>query len=97
MKAIFICYDQAHHDAVVAILNSCMQRGFTCWEQAQGRGSESGEPHYGSHAWPGMNSSIMAVCEDDRVPLIFDRLKKLDLDRPMLGLRAFVLPVEQVL
>lgn len=74
-----------------------MQRGFSCFEQVQGRGSKTGEPHYGSHAWPGMNSAIMAMCEDDRIPLLFDRLRKLDEERPMLGLRAFVMPVEQSL
>ncbi len=97
MKAIFIAYDQAHHDAVIEILGSCMQRGFSCFEQVQGRGSKTGEPHYGSHAWPGMNSAIIAMCEDDRIPLLFDRLHKLDEERPMLGLRAFVMPVEQAL
>lgn len=97
MKAIFIAYDQAHHDAVLETLNSCMQRGFCCFEQVQGRGSKTGEPHYGSHAWPGMNSAIIAMCEDDRIPLLLDRLRKLDEERPMLGLRAFVMPVEQAL
>lgn len=97
MKAVFICYDQAHHDSVVAALNSSLLRGFTCWEQTQGRGSKTGEPHFGSHAWPGMNSSIMTVCDDDRVAPLLERLKRIDADRPMLGLRAFVLPVEQVL
>lgn len=97
MKAIFICYDQAHHESIVAALNSSLQRGFTRWEQAQGRGNVNGEPHYGSHAWPAMNSSIMTVCEDDRVKPILERLKKLDAERPLLGLRAFVLPVEEML
>lgn len=97
MKALFVSYDQAHHDAVIAILNSTMQRGFTCFEQTQGRGTNDGEPHYGSHAWPGMNSSILAMCEDERIPMLLDRLKKLDAERPMLGLRAFVLPVEQAI
>ena len=97
MKAIFIAYDQAHHDSVVEALGSSMQRGFTCFEQAQGRGSKTGEPHFGSHAWPGMNSAIVTFCEDDRVPLILGRLKKIDEEKPMLGLRAFVMPVEQAL
>ena len=97
MKAIFIAYDQAHRESVIEALSSSMQRGFTCFQQVQGRGSKTGEPHYGSHAWPSENGAILAMCEDDRVPLIFARLRKLDADRPMLGLRAFVLPVEQAL
>lgn len=97
MKAIFIAYDQAHHDSVVDALGSSMQRGFTCFEQAMGRGSKTGEPHFGSHAWPGMNSAIITMCEDDRVSLILERLRRIDQEKPMLGLRAFVLPVEQAL
>ena len=97
MKAVFIAFDQAHRDNVIAALNSSLMRGFTCFENVQGRGSASGEPHYGSHAWPGMNSAIFAVCEDEKVPSILERLKKLDADSPYLGLRAFVLPIEQVL
>ena len=97
MKSIFIAFDQAHRESVIEALGSSLQRGFTCFEQVQGRGSETGEPHYGSHAWPSENSAIFAVCEDSRVAPILARLKKLDEDKPMLGLRAFVLPVEQVL
>lgn len=97
MKAVFISFDQAHRDSVLAALNSSMMRGFTCFENVQGRGSVNGEPHYGSHAWPGMNSAILSICEDDRVSLIMDRLRKIDQESPMLGLRAFVLPVDQVM
>ena len=97
MKAIFIAFDQAHREKVIEALSSSLQRGFTCFEQAQGRGSKDGEPHYGSHAWPSQNSAIFAMCEDDRVEPILNRLKKLDQERPMLGLRAFVLPVEQAI
>ena len=97
MKAIFIAFDQAHRESVIEALGSSLQRGFTCFEQAQGRGSVNGEPHYGSHAWPGQNSAIITMCEDDRVQPILGRLKKIDEESPMLGLRAFVLPVEEAL
>lgn len=97
MKAVFISFDQAHRESVIQALNSSMMRGFTLWEQTQGRGSEKGEPHYGSHAWPSENSSILSVCDDEKVPAILERLKKIDADKPNLGLRAFVIPVEQML
>lgn len=97
MKAVFIAFDQAHRESVIEALSSSLQRGFTLFEQAQGRGSVKGEPHYGSHAWPSQNSAIIAMCEDNRVQPILERLKKIDADRPMLGLRAYVLPVEQAL
>ena len=46
---------------------------------------------------PGQNSAIFAVCEDDRVERILERLRKIDKERPQLGLRAFVVPVEQAI
>lgn len=97
MKAVFISFDQAHFEKVVEALSSSMQRGYTAWEQTQGRGSKTGDPHMGSHAWPSLNGSILTVCDDNRVAPLLERLKKLDKERPMLGLRAFVLPVEQVI
>lgn len=95
MKAVFISYDQAHHEAVIEILDKSSCRGFTAFGNVQGRGSKTGEPHYGSHAWPSLASALITFVEDDRVPLLLERLHKLDEDRPLLGLRAFVWSVEQ--
>ena len=96
MKAIFISFDQAHNDDVERILDKYLIRGFTFWEGTQGRGTEQGEPHYGSHAWPSLNNSIMTVVEDDRVNSVIKSLKMLDESSPMLGLRLFVWNVEEM-
>lgn len=95
MKTVFIAYDQAHHDDVIEALNDTNARGYTLLEQAGGRGSKRGEPHLGSHAWPSMNSAIFAIVKDEQVEPLLKRLKQLDDDNPMLGLRAFVWNVEQ--
>ncbi len=96
MKAIFIHFDQAHKDDVIRILDKHMVRGFTLWDNTQGRGTRNGEPHYGSHAWPSLNNSIMTVVENDMVSKLKTALKELDEISPMLGLRVFVLNVEDV-
>ena len=95
MKSVFITYDQAHQENVIEALNDSNIRGYTLFEQAGGRGTKTGEPHLGTHAWPSMNSAIITVVDDFRVPILLERLKKLDSDNPMLGLRAFVWNVEQ--
>ena len=97
MKAIFIAFDQAHYDDVINVLNHNNCRGFTYWQDVQGRGTRTGEPHYGSHAWPGMNSSIMSIVEDARVSPVLEALRAIDEAKPALGLRAFVWTVETVL
>ncbi len=97
MKSVFISYDQAQHDGVVEALNDSNARGYTLFPQTGGRGSKTGDPHLGSHAWPSMNSSIITIVEDAQVEPLLKRLKKLDEDNQMLGLRAFVWNVEQAI
>ncbi len=90
MKAVFISFDQAHYERIIDALTRSNCRGYSAWEQIIGRGSKTGEPHYGSHAWPSMASAILAMCEDDKVAPLLARLKEFDDERPKLGLRAFV-------
>ncbi len=97
MKAIFIAYNQAYNDEIVNLLEDCGQRGYTLWNEIGGRGSVDGEPHLGSHAWPTQNYALLTVLDDALVPGVMDRLRKTDSENALLGLRAFVLPVEEAL
>ncbi|MDR2065800.1 MAG: hypothetical protein LBP85_08860 [Prevotellaceae bacterium] len=96
MKAIFISYNQALTERIINVLDSNNVRGFTKWELTEGRGTVDGEPHYGSHAWPSMNSSMLTVVEDEKTEKIMNDLRKLDEAAKMQGLRAFVWNIEQV-
>lgn len=95
MKAIFISFNQAYFETIQHIMDRNNIRGFTYWEEVQGRGSKSGEPHYGSHAWPTLNSAILAMVEDEKVDLFLDLLHKLDIQTEAQGLRAFVWNIEK--
>ena len=97
MKAVMILIDQAHYDEIVGDLSSLNIRGFTSWKEVHGRGSKTGFPHYGSHAWPSVNNAILTIVEDDRVPVLLKYLKELDKDSPNLGLRAFVWNIEEAI
>lgn len=97
MKAVMITLDQAHYEEIVEELGSLNIRGFTSWKEVYGRGSKDGIPHYGSHAWPSVNNAILTVVDDDRVSLLLKRLKEIDDETPGLGLRAFVLNVEEAI
>lgn len=96
MKAVFISYNQALTDRINAILDEQHIRGFTRWALTEGRGSEDGEPHYGTHAWPSMNTSVLAIVEDDQVAPLLDSLRELDSTTKMQGSRAFVWNIEQM-
>lgn len=73
--------------------NSC--RGYSFFDQMQGRGSKDGDPHYGSHAWPSMCGSIITIVEDSKVANILRDIEAIDKETPQLGLRAFVWNIEQ--
>ena len=95
MKSIFIAYDQAYNMEIADALQILGVRGFTMWQDIAGRGSETGEPHLGSHAWPTMNNAILTFVPDDKVDDILADLRARDEETPALGLRAFVWNVEK--
>ena len=95
MKSVMITFDQAFYERIIQTLDRLNCRGFSCWQQVQGRGSKTGEPHYGSHAWPSMCSAIMTVVDDARVEPLLKALHAMDEETEMLGLRAFVWNIEQ--
>ncbi len=95
MKAVFISYNQAHTLQINALLDRLGIRGFTRWALTEGRGSVDGEPHYGSHAWPSMNSSLLVFMEPAGVEPLLDALRALDAEAPQQGLRAFVLDAHE--
>lgn len=97
MKAIFISYNQALNDRVMGVLDKMFVRGFSKWELTHGRGSVDGEPHYGSHAWPAMNSSILTMVDESKVGPILKALRELDGQAKQHGLRAFVWDIENKL
>jgi hypothetical protein len=63
----------------------------------QGRGTKTGEPHFGTHAWPSLASAMLTFVEDDRVDAVLDRLRAIDEEKPKLGLRAFVWPITRTI
>ena len=95
MKSVLITFDQAHYERILAVLDRLNCRGFSHLERVQGRGSKTGEPHYGSHAWPAMCSAIITVVGDAKVDPLLEALRQLDLQADKLGLRAFVTNVER--
>ena len=97
MKALFVSCDQAMYDSVMQLMDELAVRGFTGWEELIGRGSATGDPHLGSHAWPAMNSALIAMVEDEKATEFLARLRKLDEENPNQGLRAFAWNVSDVM
>lgn len=90
MKAVMIIYNQAHSEKIEYLFDKLDIKGYTLWENVQGRGSVTGVPHLGTHTWPEINKSIMTIIEDDKVDNLLDKVKKIDEINEEVGIRAFV-------
>ena len=95
MKGIFISYNQAYNMEIVDILENLGCCGYTMWNDIAGRGSVSGEPHLGSHAWPTMNNAVLTFVPAEKVEDILNEIRLKDEETPALGIRAFVWNVER--
>lgn len=97
MKSVLITFDQAYTERIIDLLTRLNCRGFSMIEQLQGRGTKTGDPHYGSHAWPSMCSAIITVIDDSKVDNLLEKLHEMDLATEKLGLRAFVWNIEKTI
>lgn len=96
MKSVMIVFNQANTERVEYLLDMLQIRGFSFFENVQGRGSKDGDPHRGTHTWPEMNNAVLTVVEDSKVDELLQNVRKLDKRNPEVGVRAFVWNIEQM-
>lgn len=95
MKAVMIIHNQGISEEVMESLQRLKIRGFTRWNNVQGRGSDTGEPHMGSHVWPSLNSALLTIIPDEKVASLLAAMQTIDESAEQEGLRMFVWPVEE--
>jgi len=95
MKAVMVIYNQANTEKVEYMLDKLGIRGYSLWENVQGRGTSTGVPHLGTHAWPEINKSVLTIVEDEKVDKVLDTVKKIDEINKDVGIRAFVWDILQ--
>ncbi|HOK38872.1 MAG: PG0541 family transporter-associated protein [Bacteroidales bacterium] len=96
MKAVLIVFNTALTDKVEYMIDKLNIRGFTQWDGLQGRGSVDGDPHYGTHTWPEINTATLCVVEDDKVDILLQKIQKIDEIDKRVGIRAFVWNIERM-
>ena len=97
MKAIMIIYNQAHTEKVEYLLDKLGIKGYSLWENVQGRGTNTGVPHLGTQAWPEINKSVLTIVEDGVVDKVLETVKKIDDINNEVGIRAFVWDILQTI
>ena len=95
MKAVLVVFNQAQTERVEYMLDRHEIRGYTWWNDVQGRGTETGDPRMGTHTWPEMNSAALVVIPDKKVEPLLESVKKLDKENEEVGVRAFVWDILQ--
>jgi nitrogen regulatory protein PII len=95
MKAVMIVFNQTNTDRVDYMFDHLDIRGYTWFSEVKGRGTNTGEPHMGTHTWPEMNSAALTVIPDEKVDTLLEAVKKLDEINKEVGVRAFVWNIEK--
>lgn len=95
MKMVLMVYNEAIDEEVMSGLEACCIENFTKWRKVLGKGNTSG-PHLDSSIWPGANNVCMAVVEDEKAPAILTHVRSLRKTLGKEGVKAFILPVEEI-
>jgi len=94
MKMFMVFYSEASDDDVVAAFKEFGIRGYTKMCGLRGEGEET-EPRLGTHYWPGQNNALMLAVDDEKIRPLCDLVRKLKVEHPRAGLRAFTFPLEE--
>lgn len=95
MKMVLISYNEAIDDEVMDTLEGCALKNYTKITKVFGKGSTSGT-HLGNDIWPGLNNLIYAACNDGDAKQLIACIKKLREKLGAEGVKAFVMPIDEV-
>ncbi len=96
MKAVMIVFNQANTERVEFMLDGLGIRGYTWFSDVKGRGTNTGEPHMGTHTWPEMNEAVITIIPSELVEVLLEKIKKLDEINLEVGVKAFVWEISQM-
>ena len=98
MKAVTVIFNVSIEEEVLEAVRAAGVTAFTQWPRIVGQGPETG-PRMDSHVWPGANTGLLLIVDDDTAVRVMSVLQELH-DSPegrQAGIFAYVTPVEQSL
>ncbi len=95
MKMVVIAYNEAIDIEVMEILGRCSVRNYTKMTGVFGKGEVSGT-HLGNDIWPGRNNVLYVACEETQAKQLMIQIKEARKKLGKEGIKAFVLPVEDI-
>ena len=95
MKMIMLVYNEALDNEVMEILESCLMKNYTKITGVFGCGTSSGT-HLGTDIWPGLNNILYVACEETVGKKIIVLVKQLRKSLGAEGIKAFLMPLEEL-
>jgi nitrogen regulatory protein PII len=95
MKMVMVVYNEAVDNEVMEILESCALKNYTKVTGVFGCGASSGT-HLGTDIWPGRNNILYVACEEAVGKKIIVAVRQLRKSLGAEGIKAFLMPVEEL-
>jgi len=94
-KMVMVIYNEALDDEVMEVLTKCASKNYTKIPGVFGQGASSGT-HLGNDIWPGRNNILYIVCAEEKAKIALSYIRELRKRLGKEGVKAFLLPVEEV-
>ena len=95
LRMVMVIYNEALDDEVMEVLQGCSMKNYTKVTAVYGRGTTSGT-HLGNDIWPGRNNILYVACEEKQARQILSCVRELRKKLGYEGIKAFVLPIEDL-
>ena len=95
MKMVMIVYNEAVDQEAMAMFDTFAVKNYTKVLGVYGRGTASGT-HLGDDIWPGRNNILYVCCDEVQSNKIIAQVKELRKQLGHEGIKAFVMPVEDL-
>ncbi|MBM3244303.1 MAG: hypothetical protein FJZ15_00720 [Candidatus Omnitrophica bacterium] len=95
MKMMMVSYNEAIDMEVMEALESCAVKSYTKIMAVFGSGETSGT-HLGNDIWPGRNNLLYVACEEKQAKQLFSCIKELRNKLGKEGIKAFIMPIEEL-
>lgn len=95
MKMVMIVYNEALDNEVMEILKDCALKSYTKITEVFGCGISSGT-HLGTDIWPGRNNILYVACEEKESKQIITSVKEIRKSLGIEGIKAFLIPLEEM-
>jgi hypothetical protein len=92
---IYLIYDRAIDEEVLDLLKELEIKYYTKWKDVLGVGRN--DPHLGDAVWPGLNNVLMIVIDEEKKSVLLQNVRALQRMFPSVGLRAFMVPVVEMI